>query len=330
MLARSPSLLLWRAPCYMPDRCLHLCFCADPALLPIAFPPHCSSLVDLVSNLPASTLPLALGAASTSQVSGNAELSFPPAHNVCLGDAIPPPISLSVLAADHVLASVARLHVSRHAAYADPASDARFPSSYPVLGADLANLTRLPTSSPGICADPASVAHFPASRHGSDTKLASAIRPHASLRGAGADPASVTHFPALRDAADADPASATRLPASRCDSSTDQASATRLPVSRCDASPNPANATRFPVSHHDADVAQANATCLPAFRYDAGADLARVDRFPAPRHSGGADLARATRGRPVPRRAPAVQKRALPHARFVRCHFRLSLPSCLP
>ncbi|CAI5969313.1 unnamed protein product [Closterium sp. NIES-65] len=269
----------------MPDRCLHLCFCADPALLPIAFPPHCSSLVDLVSNLPASTLPLALGAASTSQVSGNAELSFPPAHNVCLGDAIPPPISLSVLAADHVLASVAH---------------------------------------------PASVAHFPASRHGSDTKLASAIRPHASLRGAGADPASVTHFPALRDAADADPASATRLPASRCDSSTDQASATRLPVSRCDASPNPANATRFPVSHHDADVAQANATCLPAFRYDAGADLARVDRFPAPRHSGGADLARATRGRPVPRRAPAVQKRALPHARFVRCHFRLSLPSCLP
>ncbi|CAI5976646.1 unnamed protein product [Closterium sp. NIES-65] len=294
----------------MPDRCLHLCFCADPALLPIAFPPHSSSLADLVSNLPASTLPLALGAASTSQVSGNAELSFPPAHNVCITPLLLPSPSLSLLQITFCL-------------------------------------TRLPTSSPGPCADLASVAHFPASRHGSDTKLASAIRPHTSLRGAGADPASVTHFPALRDAADAAPVSATRLPASHCDSSTnpacairlpasccdsstDLASAIRLPISRCDASLNPANATCFPVSHHDADVAQANATCLPALRYGAGADLARADRFPALRHSAGAGLARAMRGRPAPRRAPAVQKQALPHARFVRCHFRLSPPPRLP
>ncbi|CAI5519408.1 unnamed protein product [Closterium sp. Naga37s-1] len=267
----------------MPDRCLHLCFCADPVLLPIAFPPHPSSLADLVSTLPAPNLPLALGAASASQVLGIVELSFPPAHNDCLGDATPPPISLSVLAADHVLAS-----------------------------------------------DPASVAHFPASRHGGDTNLANATRLHAFPHGAGADPASVTRFPALRDAADAFPASATRLPASRCDSSMDLASATRLPASRCDTSPDLANATRFPVSRHDADVAQANATRLPAFRHDAGADLARADRFPAFRHSAGADLACATRRHPAPRRAPAVQKRALPYARLVRCQFRLSLPPRLP
>ncbi|CAI5520019.1 unnamed protein product [Closterium sp. Naga37s-1] len=284
----------------MPDCCLHLCFCADPALLPNAFPPHTSSLADLLSNSPATNLLFALGAASASQVSGIVELSFPPAHNDCLGDATPPPISLSVLATDHVLAS-----------------------------------------------DPASVAHFPASRPGGDTNLANATRFHAFPHGAGADPANVTRFPALRDAADADPVSATRLPASRCDSSTDLASATRLPasrcdssmdlanairlpVSRCDTSPVPANATRFPVSRHVADVAQANATRLPAFRHDAGADLARSDRFPAFRHSAGADLARALRRCPVPRLAPAVQERALPCARFVRCPFRQSLPPRLP
>ncbi|CAI7926008.1 unnamed protein product [Closterium sp. NIES-54] len=283
-----------------PYRCLHLCFCADPVLLPIAFPPHPSSLADLLSNLPAPNLPLALGAASTSQVLGIVELSFPPAHNDSLGDATPPPISLSVLAAQHVLASGARLHISLHAADADPASDARFPSSHPVLGADLVNSTRLPTSSHDVCADPASVAHFPASRHGGDTNLANATRLHAFPHGAGTDPASVTRFPALRDAADAYPASATRLPASRCDSSTDPASAThlpashcdsstdlanaiRLPIFRCDTSPDPANATHFPISRHDADVAQANATCL--FCHDAGADLARADRFPSFRHS---------------------------------------------
>ncbi|CAI5982923.1 unnamed protein product [Closterium sp. NIES-65] len=317
-----------------------------PAFL-TAFPPHPSSLADLVSNSPAPNLPFALGAASASQVSGIVELSFPPAHNDCLGDATPPPISLPVLAADHVLASGARLHISCHVADVDPSSDARFPNSHPVLVADLANLTRLPTFSHDVCANPVSVAHFPASRLGGDTNLANATHLHAFPHGAGADPANVTRFPALRDAADADPASATRLsashcdsstvpasatrlPASRCDSSTDLANAIRLPASHCDTSPVPANATRFPASRHVADVAQANATRLPALRHDAGVDLARSDRFPAFRHSAGADPARVLRRCPVPRLAPAVQERALPCVRFVSCLFRQSLPPRLP
>ncbi|CAI5520672.1 unnamed protein product [Closterium sp. Naga37s-1] len=222
-------------PWGLPHLCPHPCFSADPALLPIAFPPHPSFLADLVSDTHAPILPLALGAASAAQVSGIVDLSFLPARDDSPAGAPPLPISLPVFAADHVLASAACLHASRHAVDTDPASNIRYPSSYPVLGTDLANATRL----------------------------------HAFPHDAGADPASAARFPTLRDAAEA---SATRLPASRCDISTDPASATRFPASRPDADVDPASATRLPASRYNADVDQANVTRLPASRHDADAD----------------------------------------------------------
>ncbi|CAI6002129.1 unnamed protein product [Closterium sp. NIES-64] len=268
-------------------------------------------------------LPLALGAASAAQVSGIVDLSFLPARDDSPAGAPPLPISLPVFAAYHVLVSAACLHASRHAVETDPASNIRYPSSYPVLGTDLANETRL----------------------------------HAFPHDAGADPASAACFPTLRDAAEA---SATRLPASRCDISTDPAIATRFPAFRPDADVDPASATRLPASRYNADVDQANATRLPAsrsmltrIRRTRPAPLppvtmltqirgtrpgssplvtmrcksgARVDQFPAFRHAADTDLASAARLRPAPRRSASVAS-----AGMLRCSpassFRTSSPS---